>query len=158
MGLPRSSLVKKQQRPSPEPEIVTNESLLKPTPQEISKDDLLERAAALGPIRTSWETYSSEDPILSEKMKEHVALRRARFQKIVKGTLGACVGICAIALVVTLVSGGEGSANAATASGARTAQTVVEPSIEKLEIVKRGRARKAPPPSFATWSWRGKRR
>jgi hypothetical protein len=128
---------------TPELDIVTNEALLKPTPAEVSTADLLERAAALGPMRTSWEsTFVPNDPILEEKMQEHVAQRRARFQKIVKGTLGACLVVCALALGVSLASGAEGSASAAETPPARKAIAVAEGTIEKLAITPRGKAPK----------------
>jgi hypothetical protein len=142
-------------------EIVTNEALLPPTPAEVSTADLLERAAALGPIRTSWEsTYTPDDPILTEKMTEHVAQRRDRFRKIVKGTLGACVGVCVLALIVTAVSGGEGSASASERPSGHIAPAIAEGTIEKLEIAHRGKARPMPQAAVVTaWNARpGKRR
>ena len=145
-------------RPSssrPELDIVTNDALLTPTPQEVSTAALLERAAALGPVRTAWEsTYSPDDPILLEKMQEHVARRRERFQKIVKGTLAACLGVCIVALVVTAFTG-EPEGAVISASG-RSSPAMSITSIEKLDIAPRGKAQRVvPQPVVATWSARG---
>lgn len=156
MGLTRSSS-------KPELDIVSNDALLTDAPREISAADLIERAAALGPIRTSWEsTYSPEDPVLVEKMQEHVARRRERFQKIVKSTLGACLGVCVLALIITAITNGDDAGGAVATATGRSSPAVTAPSIEKLQIAARAKAQRVvphPAPVVATtWNARAVKR
>jgi hypothetical protein len=116
---------------------IATSDLTGPTPQA-----LLERAASLGPPRMSWESIVSPDPILDAKHEPRVAERRARFQRIVKGTLGACLGVCVLALVVTAFSGGEEPAAAASgALSASVAARAITP-VEHLDGPTLGKARR----------------
>jgi hypothetical protein len=96
---------------------------------------LLERAAQLGPMRPTLESIAlPSDPILGEKMKPRVAERRARFTKLVKATVGACVAVCVAALLVSIVSGDPGTANAATRPlPGKTSPAVLVASVETLD-------------------------
>lgn len=76
-----------------------------------SADELLERAAALGPARMTWESIVlPDDPILHEKRSAHVTERRARLTRMVKMGLGACLGVCVLALGVSALSGDSSGA------------------------------------------------
>lgn len=76
-----------------------------------SAGELLERASALGPARTTWESIVlPADPILHEKRTPHVAERRARLTRMVKIGLGACLGVCVLALGVSALSGDASAA------------------------------------------------
>jgi hypothetical protein len=116
------------------PAPVATSDLTGPTAQ-----DLLERAASLGPRMSMDSIVLPNDPILHAKLDPRIAERRARFRRVVKGMLGACVGMCVVALVVTAVSGGETpSANAATA--APSVATQASTPVEKLDGAKHGKA------------------
>lgn len=118
-----------------------------------SKEALLERAAALGPARPTWASFvPTSDPVLEAKMKPQIAERRARFQKIVKGTLAACGAMCLVALIVTAVSGGEPTAKAASRSeGAnKTAPTKSVVSVESMAGAKRSKAVRTAAPAVTT--------
>lgn len=105
-----------------------------PYPSAISTQELLERAAALGPARTAWESIVlPADPILDEKQLPHVAERRERFTRMVKVGLGACLALCVVALGVSALSGEASAATPASAAEARNtvpAQSIVP--VEKL--------------------------
>ncbi|MBX3189029.1 MAG: hypothetical protein KF819_18555 [Labilithrix sp.] len=121
MGLPRSSLVKpKPPPPLPtavavdvEIEVLPMEALrthadsveVATTDDDPSAFELVERAAALGPLRTTWESFVlPDDPILTAKLGPHVAERRARLTRMVKMTLGGCLALCVVALGISAVS------------------------------------------------------
>lgn len=169
VGLPRSSLVKSRNNPPtverlefaptqldmapPEPPRVATSDLTGPTPEA-----LLQRAAELGPVRSSWSSIvPSEDPILRAKGTAEVAERRARLRRIVKGTLAVCGGLCLVALVVSLVSGGpESSADAATlASVSNTVPAKMEIPVTKLDGATRTKATSAVPPATTMAARRG---
>jgi hypothetical protein len=128
-----------------------------------SKEALLERAAALGPVRMTWASIlPTSDPILEAKQKPVIAERRARLTKVVKGTLGACAALCVLAVVVSIFSAGESSASAATSSAAAAfktapAQRVV--AVEQLAGARRGKAAVPAAPRVTTAAFvRAKRR
>lgn len=135
-----------------------------PDPSAPSANELLERAAALGPMRMTWESIVlPADPVLDEKRQPHVAERRARLTRIVKVTLGACLGVCVLALVVSAISAISGSNEAAEskATAAATARTVAAKPIvpiEPLEGAKRGKARHFTPSVTTAAIVRPKRR
>ncbi|MBX3222185.1 MAG: hypothetical protein KF795_16830 [Labilithrix sp.] len=126
-----------------------------------SRQDLLLRAAELGPARLTWESIVlPTDPILGEKMQPRVAERRARFRKVVKAALGACVAFCVIATAATAVSAVAGSSHAAAANAAasiKTAPAAGVVPVETLDATPRGKApskvtataRPTPAPKFA---------
>ncbi|CAN5911559.1 hypothetical protein BH11MYX4_BH11MYX4_48330 [soil metagenome] len=118
-----------------------------PYPSAISTSELLERAAALGPARTTWESIVlPADPILDEKRQPHVAERRERFTRMVKIGLGACLAVCVVALGVSALSG-EASASTAgtpTTAAAVLANTVPAQSIVPVEKLDGTRHAKAP--------------
>ncbi|HSO33389.1 MAG TPA: hypothetical protein VLT33_12735 [Labilithrix sp.] len=127
-----------------------------PYPSAISTSELLERAAALGPARTTWESIVlPADPILDEKRQPHVAERRERFTRMVKIGLGACLAVCVVALGVSALSG-EASAStagtpiAAAAVGGNTvpAQSIVP--VEKLDGTRHAKAARRTTPVAAT--------
>ncbi len=108
-----------------------------------SRQDLLQRAAELGPARMTWENIVlPADPILGEKMQPRVAERRARFRKIVKVALGACVAFCLVATVASAVSSTSASSSTASTSSAtvKTAPASGVVPVEKLEVVMRTKA------------------
>ena len=111
-------------------------------PQAPSTSDLLERAARLGPARPTFESIVlPNDPILLEKMQPAAAQRRARFRKIVKATLGACLAVCVVAIGASALSPSEASASqSGGTSSARTAPARAVVSVEKLDEIKRGKA------------------
>ena len=111
-------------------------------PHAPSTSDLLERAARLGPARPTFESIVlPNDPILLEKMQPVAAQRRARFRKVVKATLGACLALCVLALGATALSPGEASASESGSKvSARTAPARPVVSIEKLDEAKRTKA------------------
>ena len=65
------------------------------------------------------------DPVLVKKMTPEVADRRRRLTRVVKGTIAACAAMCALAVGASILSAGEGSAQAASASPAVVAQGAV---------------------------------
>lgn len=175
VGLLRSSLIKKSATPAAPLSVVADPFALAPTmpvsafaphapavaedaapvraafDSAPSTSDLLERAAALGPARLTWESIVlPNDPILHEKRTPHVAERRARLTRLVKGALGACVAVCVLALGASALSSGSATADAKQASAspaAATAKTIpskVIVPVETLSIVKHGKAPAAP--------------
>jgi hypothetical protein len=109
-----------------------------------SREDLLQRAAARGAARLTWESIvlAPTDPILGEKMLPRVAQRRARFRTFVKVALGACVAFCVVATGASAMSSGS-PAQSVTATA--TALTKTAPAtgivpVEKLEVALRGKA------------------
>lgn len=129
------------------------EPLRGPYASAISTHELLERAAAMGPARMTWESIVLEaDPILSEKRQPHVAERRQRLTRVVKMTLGACVAVCAMAVGVSALSGGS-SASSPTAAGPSVGKTVASKGIvpvEPLDGTKHGKAVRHVAPSVTT--------
>jgi hypothetical protein len=111
-----------------------------------SREDLLQRAAELGPARMTWESIVlPSDPILTKKMQPNVVERRARFRKVVKVALGGCVAFCLVALVATIASSGDRSSSKSSASTTSAVVTKTAPAmgvvpVEKLEIMQRGKA------------------
>jgi hypothetical protein len=110
-----------------------------------SRQDLLQRAAELGPSRMTWESIvlSPTDPILSKKMQPSVVERRARFRKVVKVALGACLAFCLVATVASAFSSNDTSSSKASASTSTVGKTAPAQGVvpvEKLEITKRGKA------------------
>lgn len=109
-----------------------------------STHDLLERAARLGPARPTFESIVlPNDPILLEKMQPAAAQRRARFRKVVKATLGACLALCVAAIAASALSPSEASASPSSTTSsavARTAPARPLVTIEKLDEAKRGKA------------------
>ena len=123
-----------------------------------SRQDLLQRAAELGPARMTWESivFHPSDPILGAKMQPRVAERRARFRKLVKVALGACVAFCMVATIASAVSASTTSSTARTsASGsAKTAPATGIVTRETLDTTPRPKAsskatRSTPAPKFA---------
>ncbi len=161
VGLPRSNLLKSRslaptverlefapteleiQAPTP----IATSDMTGPTPQA-----LLERAAELGPARLSWESIVlPNDPVLRAKSEPEVAERRARLRRVVKGTLGVCGGMCLIALVVSIVSGGPETANAATAASvANTVPAKAEVPVTKRDGATRTKAAAVAPAPVTT--------
>jgi hypothetical protein len=109
-----------------------------------SRQDLLQRAVALGPVRMTWENIvlSPSDPILGEKMQPRVAERRARFRRVVKVALGGCVAFCLVAAIASAFSSPSSDAPSTASSKAavKTAPAVAVVPVEKLEQVSRAKA------------------
>lgn len=107
-----------------------------------SRQDLLQRAAELGPARMTWENIVLQptDPILGEKMQPRVAERRARFRKVVKVAIGACAAFCLVATVASVVSSTGTSSSSPASSVAKTAPAAGVVPVEKLEVVTRTKA------------------
>jgi hypothetical protein len=108
-----------------------------------SRQDLLQRAAELGPSRMTWESFALQpaDPVLGEKMQPRVVERRARFRRVVKVALGACVAFCLVATAVSAVSSAEASSPRASGS-AKTAPATGVVTVEKLDVAQRTKAPK----------------
>jgi hypothetical protein len=122
-----------------------------------SANELLERAAALGPARMTWESIVlPSDPILHEKRTPHVMERRARLTRVVKITLAACLGVCVLALGVSAISGdssdshgSSATATASTAVGKTVASKGIVP-VEPLDGTKHGKAARRVAPAVTT--------
>lgn len=123
----------------------------------ISRQELLQRAAELGPQRL---TYASmllpTDPVLSQKMQPSVAQRRARLRTVVKVALGACVAFCLFA--ATRASAMSTSTEPAPVARLSPASAVVP--VEKLEQAQITKASRGAPaahaaaPTTARWKRR----
>ena len=91
-----------------------------------------------------WE--GEEDPVLLQKMEPAVRARRARFQKFAKGAIGACAGVCVIALVCSLVSSLGKNAQLTTSTAAERVTSVriahaASTTVESFDPLSVGRAR-----------------
>jgi hypothetical protein len=117
-----------------------------------SATELLERAAAMGPARMTWESIVlAADPVLDEKRQPHVAERRERLTRIVKMTLGACVAVCAVALGVSALSGdASASTHAASVTVGKTVASKGVVPVEPLDGTKHGKAARRVAPSVTT--------
>lgn len=80
------------------------------------------------------------DPVLLEKRTPQVAERRARLTRVVKITVGACIGVCVLALGISVFSGEPSAAAASSPSVKTPSKTVV--SVERLSLASHGRAGK----------------
>jgi hypothetical protein len=109
-----------------------------------SREELLKRAAELGPSRMTWESIvlSPTDPILGEKMKPRVRERRARFRKIVKVALGMCVAFCVFVIGASVMSSNSAQASSSSPSPTlgKTVPAACEVPVEKLSIATNARA------------------
>ncbi len=116
---------------------IASSDMTGPTPK-----DLLERAASLGPARPSMDSIVvPSDPVLQAKSSPEIAERRAKLRRIVKGALGACGALCVVALVLTIVSGGPETANAATSAMiSNTMPSKSDVPVEKIDARSRGKA------------------
>jgi len=147
----------------PGPAVVRDEMALSPDDATYddaapSRQDLLQRAAELDPARMTWESIvlHPSDPILGAKMQPRVAERRARFRKLVKVAVGACVAFCMVATVASAVSASttnstektaaSGSVKTAPASGIVTRETL--DTTPRPKASSKG-ARSTPAPKFA---------
>jgi hypothetical protein len=94
-----------------------------------SREELLERARALG--RRTWASLADVriDPLVTEKLSDRVAHRRATLRNVVYAMLGACI-LCSVA---ALVCGTESSA-----PPARQASIAIT-SVESIDHAARGR-------------------
>ncbi len=117
-----------------------------------SAEELLERAAALGPARMTWESIVlPADPILHEKSTPHVAERRARLTRMVKIGLAACLGVCVLALGVSALSGDASAAPAASAdAGAKTVPSKGVIPVEPLDGTRHAKAVRRVAPAVTT--------
>lgn len=116
-----------------------------------SANELLERAAALGPARTTWERIVLPDPVLDEKRQPHVAERRARLTRVVKIALGACLGVCVLALGVSALSGDASAAPTATAAAfGKTVPSKGIVPVEPMDGTKRAKNARRTAPAATT--------
>jgi hypothetical protein len=176
VSLPRSSLLKPKApenasrlevattmpaMPAIDPDATANDagpafsSLRLVAAKDPSAGELVERAAALGPVRMTWESIVlPNDPILDEKRQPHVAERRARLTRMVKVTLGACLAVCVVALGMSAVSGGSTSNASASSSTApavgKTAPSKGATPIETIDGSKRAKAARRVIPAATT--------
>jgi len=118
-----------------------------PLPSAPSANELVERATAMGPMRMTWESIVlPSDPVLDEKRQPHVAERRARLTRVVKVALGACLGLCVLALGVSAISGGNSSSpSAASAAIGKAVPSKGVVPVEKLDGTKHAKARRVAP-------------
>jgi hypothetical protein len=139
----------------PEPIFNAAEPVRGPYASSISTNELLERAA-LEPARMTWESIVlPADPILNEKRTPHVAERRARLTRVVKITLGACLGVCVLALGVSALSGGDSSSSsssktAATESVGKSVASKGIVPVEPLDGTKHMKAMRRVAPAATT--------
>lgn len=130
------------------------EPMRAPYESALSSNELLERAhaAALGPARMTWESIVIPDPILDEKRQPHVAERRARLTRVVKYTLGACLGVCVLALGVSALSGDSSSSPVpvASASVGKTVPSKGIVPVEPLDGTKHAKAVRRSAPAVTT--------
>jgi len=135
------------------PAFTSSEPFRGPYASSPSANELLERAAAMGPHRMTWESIVLvTDPVLSEKRQPRVAERRERLTRVVKMTLGACVAVCALALGVSALSGDASAATRPAASeslGKTVASKGVVP-VEPLDGTRHGKAARSIAPSVKT--------
>ena len=131
----------------------------RPYASAISTNELLERAAAMGPSRMAWESIvQPSDPILDEKRQPHVAERRERFTRLVKIGLGVCLAVCVVALGVSTLSDDSGSsASSESTMSAKTVPAKAIVPIEPLDGTKHGKVVRRLAPT-ATAIARSKRR
>ena len=117
-----------------------------------SAEELLERAAALGPPRMTWESIVlPADPILHEKSTPHVAERRARLTRMVKLGLGACLAVCVLALGVSALSGDASATPVAAAdAGAKTVPSKGVIPVEPLDGTRHAKAVRRVAPAVTT--------
>ena len=116
-----------------------------------SAGELLERAAALGPARMTWESIVlPDDPILDEKRLPRVVERRARLTRVVKITLGACLGLCVLAVGVSALSGDPSSKSDASAAIEKSVPSKGIVSVESLDGAKRGKLNRRVAPAATT--------
>jgi hypothetical protein len=133
-------------------------------PSAISRNELLERAAAFGPARTTWASIVlPADPILDQKRQPRVAERRERFTRMVKVGFGACVAVCVVALGVGAFSADLSFSSAASASSSSAALSKTVPPrgivpVEALDRAKHAKAVRRIGPTVATAAIRVKRR
>jgi hypothetical protein len=101
-----------------------------------SRQDLLHRAAVLGPSRMTWENIElkSTDPILGEKMQPRVVERRARLRRVVKVALAAGVALCLVATGASALSPSK------PAAAVKTSPAVGVVLVEKMDLAVRGKA------------------
>jgi hypothetical protein len=106
-----------------------------------SRQDLLQRAATLGPARMTWESVvlQPSDPILGAKMQPRVAARRARFRTIVKVTLGACLAFCVAAAAASGIPMSDRSNESAAPTPKTSPATGIVP-VETLVVARRTKA------------------
>jgi hypothetical protein len=115
------------------PAFAATEPMRGPYASAPSANELLQRAA-LGPARMTWESIVlPADPILDEKRQPRVAERRARFQRGVKIALGACLGLCVLAIGVSALSGDSSSSSKSAASESSVGKTVASKGIIPVE-------------------------
>lgn len=124
------------------PPVLPSARAMAPSIVEPSAQALLERAAALGPVRLTFESIAIPDPVLEAKHEPRIAERRARLTRVVKATLGACVGVCILAVGVSIFTPSAEAAPRVTAGKATPNEAVK--SIEPLGGAMRGKAVKAP--------------
>ncbi len=111
-----------------------------------SAKSLLERAAAMGPVRATWESFVlPNDPILAAKFQPRVAERRARLRRVVKITLGACAALCFASLVASALGGGSEAQASSPASVEKATPATSVTTVEKMDEVKRGKAAREVP-------------
>ena len=136
------------------PAFTASEPVRGPYASSPSANELLERAAAMGPPRMTWESIVLvTDPVLSEKRQPHVAERRQRLTRIVKVTLCACVAVCALALGVSALSGDSSASATSAAAAASLGKTVASKGVvpvEPLDGTKHGKATRHVAPSATT--------
>ena len=105
-----------------------------------SAKSLLERAAAMGPVRATWESFVlPNDPILAAKFQPRVAERRARFRRVVKITLGACAALCFASLVASALGGGSEAKASSAVAIERGGPSSAVTTVEKIDDAKRSK-------------------
>lgn len=121
---------------------------------DVSREDLLLRAAELGPgPRLSLDNImmAPTDPILAAKSLPRVAQRRARLRNVVKVAVGLLAGFALFATAATALSSSKAPAagNVAAASTHGDAPAEAVTPKEPLELAATAKAPKADPAPVA---------
>jgi hypothetical protein len=141
LALPAPVALRQLAVPAPLDVRPEEEPLRGPYASSPSADELVARAAARGPRRT-WESLATTgDPILDEKGQPHIAERRARLTRFVKGTVGGCLALCVVAIGVSALSrDASARTSTSTVSAGRTVASERVVPIEPLDGTKHGKA------------------
>lgn len=105
-----------------------------------SRQDLLQRAAELGPATWDNIVLPPTDPILGAKMQPRVRERRARFRKLVKVALSTCVAFCLVATAATALSSSTSAPAETSKSARKTAPATGVVPVERLEVANHTKA------------------
>lgn len=140
-----------QLAPAAQPALGDAEPFRERSASSPSAAEILERAAVLGPVRMTWESYTSPtDLILDEKRQPHVAERRARLTRVVKVALGGCLGLCVLALGASALSADSSAPSRASLSIGKTVASIGFVPVETLDGSRHAKAARRVSPTVTT--------